>query len=145
MSGKVLCNCPTPPGGVVECDEDCIAICQVIGGNLHATCERIPESLEPRVTLSFATSGRKPEIELWDFLRTVLLRHMEQYKKASPQLALTYDEAMDAVTNHFAVCRKTPSTVREELRHGRLTLKPRGIAIEVCIKLPHWWELHLQI
>ncbi len=36
MSNK--CNCPSPPGGSVECGDDQLAICQIKNGQIVARC-----------------------------------------------------------------------------------------------------------
>lgn len=36
------CPCPMPPGGVVTCDDDQVAVCRVIGGVPHGECVTPP-------------------------------------------------------------------------------------------------------
>ena len=46
MGTTTSCNCPTPPGGRVECEPDQAAVCWVdADGNLLARCFSVPEDV----------------------------------------------------------------------------------------------------
>jgi hypothetical protein len=37
-----ICNCPNPPGGTVECDDDQLALCAYIDGQIVGRCYSRP-------------------------------------------------------------------------------------------------------
>jgi hypothetical protein len=41
-SGKNYCKCPVPPGGVVVCEANQLAICRVVGGTVESECHDPP-------------------------------------------------------------------------------------------------------
>ncbi len=50
-SGKNSCKCPVPPGGVVVCEANQLAICRVVGGKPDMECHNPPA---PSTDLEFS-------------------------------------------------------------------------------------------
>ncbi|MEP0986185.1 hypothetical protein [Ekhidna sp.] len=50
------CNCPNPPGGIVECGEGQMAICQIKNGKIIGRCVSPGFKRSPRAQLKWAIS-----------------------------------------------------------------------------------------
>src|SRR6266568_9581822 len=44
-SGNNVCDCPNPPGGIVICEPDQLAICRIKNGQLRGECTGPPRPL----------------------------------------------------------------------------------------------------
>lgn len=46
-TGNNICDCPDPPGGIVICEPDQLAICRIKSGHLRSECKGPPQLLRP--------------------------------------------------------------------------------------------------
>ena len=54
---KNICQCPQPPGGIVECEADQLAICRSVNGEIQTACLDAPSHL--RLTPNSTLQDRK--------------------------------------------------------------------------------------
>ena len=68
-TGKNTCNCPVPPGGVVVCEENQLAICRVVGGRMASECHDRPT---PSGNLEFSNWVLSKVTDTWRDPRQLL-------------------------------------------------------------------------
>jgi hypothetical protein len=45
------CDCPTPPGGQIKCEDNQVAICRVKDGKVYGQCKTPPSSAQKGIAL----------------------------------------------------------------------------------------------
>jgi hypothetical protein len=43
QAGAANCECPSPPGGIVKCENNQVAICEIRDGKVNAQCKTPPK------------------------------------------------------------------------------------------------------
>ena len=61
-AGKNTCKCPVPPGGVIVCEANQLAICRVVGGRIESECYDPPA---PSTDLEFSNWVLSKVTDTW--------------------------------------------------------------------------------
>lgn len=56
MAIRNICNCPSPPGGSVECSKDQMALCIVENGTVRRVCQNVVKDKDDSTIVNFALS-----------------------------------------------------------------------------------------
>lgn len=54
---KNICQCPQPPGGRAVCEAHQLAVCRIIGGQVHTECVNPPASLSKGFSFAVSSTG----------------------------------------------------------------------------------------